>query len=126
MIKKIGKKLESVIESYGSEDALLYKGSEIVVSLDSFRSLESIDVENDDSKLVYFVDGGQAQILNGGSFMLSFIRVAAVGYKGEVKVDIRKNEFYVLTYLVERQGRKYFESKIFPMEGSERLILEDL
>ncbi len=51
-------------------------------------------IESKFGKTIAYIDGGQAEIINGGNFCLSFIRVVAVVFDYNVKREIR-DEFYI-------------------------------
>ena len=75
-----------------------------------------------EQKNIAFIDGGQAEIFTGGSLSLSFIRVFAQVMKGKQRVSSRKEEFYVFTTAVYKEGEIWYEGKIF--SDREHFILE--
>ncbi len=65
---------------------------------------------------VIFVDGGQATLLESPTFLLQFVRVAAVTYQGQKRVCIERKEAYTLTTLAEKEGQRMFVTSVFPAE----------
>ena len=130
VIEKIGEELSKVISSYSiKEDSLLYNGKEFAIDSGNFAAIETVgaldSVDSNSAKEVCFIDGGQAEVLMGGSFCVSFIRVAAAGFLNGKKTDIRRHEFYFLTYAQDRGGEIFYVSKVFANDDFELLIREE-
>src|SRR3989338_5868205 len=109
MLEQISAHLRNKFKMFHLRDNLIFKSKIIPIEQENFTEIEG-DVS--DQKSVAFIDGGQAEILSGGSLCLSFIRVCAVVMCGNVKMTFAKHEFYVLATAVFREGEIWYEGKI--------------
>jgi hypothetical protein len=64
-------------------------------------------------KKIAFIDGGQAELLKAVNFSLQLIRVVALICKNNEKVDLLKNEFFVLVYADNDE----YKTEIFGLKG---------
>ncbi len=76
-----------------SVDSLLYKGQPLEIDISNFNKLDTAL----DNKEIYFIDGGQAELLVAGNFALQYLRVAAVSFLGSKKQNIHRLQAYCLT-----------------------------
>jgi len=118
MLSQISQHLRQKLKLFFLTDNLILNNKVIPVSSENFQELKPSA-----EKTIAFVDGGQAEILSGGNLCLSFIRVFAQVMQGAKKLESFKEEFYLLTTAVYRQGEIWYESKIF---GSDLIAEEDL
>jgi hypothetical protein len=130
MDKRIAHEIKSIIKTYSQNDKIIFKNRPLAVDLSNFSTIHpnTDSSENDllgkeNNKTITYIDGGEAQIISVGNFCLSFIRIAAVKFCGVKKLDITKNEFFLLTSAKTNEGKLYYHSKIFPAVG-EPLISE--
>ena len=82
------------------------------IDLDNFKRINAQDY----GKSIAFVDGGNAELLKAPNFSLQFIRICCIIFKNNKKLNIVKNEFFVLISAFEDEGIKY-KAKIFPFRG---------
>lgn len=121
MLDQISQEIKQLISNYNSTDKLIFRNKHIDIDLNSFQQIHS----QENNKSITFIDGGQAEIFNAGSFCLSFIRVAAVRFRDNKKEKLIKNDFYLLTYTKNFNNDIFYFSKIFPLNNSQPLIQED-
>ncbi len=112
MIKEISNHIKSVLTNFSEEDSLIFNNLLYNINKDYFTSI----FPDNESKTIAFIDGGQAEIISTGNFSLSFIRVAAILFKGKEKINTSKNEFYLFTTSVWQENEIWFESKIFSLQ----------
>lgn len=113
MLSQISQHLRQKLRLFFLTDNLILNNKVVPVSSENFQEL----IPSSEEKTIAFVDGGQAEILSGGNLCLSFLRVFAQVMRGEKKIDSLKEEFYLLTTAVYRQGEIWYESKIFAKEN---------
>lgn len=112
MLDKISAEIKKIIQQFPAEDALLFQNKVFPIEKQQFFPI----LPSGDEKTIAFVDGGQAEIISAGNFCLNFIRVAAQLFKGKIKTELLKNEFYLFTHAVWRNNDLCYESKIFPFQ----------
>ena len=117
MLPSISKSLKEKIHNFPKEDYLLLNNHKIKLNPDNFNSLNPTS----NSKTIAFIDGGEAQILSAGNFCLSLIRVAAIIFQNNKKINAEQYEFYLLTTAVPKNDEIYYESKIF----SEKPLIDE-
>ena len=81
------------------------------IKIDKNRFVEIKKKENENK--IVFIDGGQAELLKAVNFSLQMIRIGAVVFKNNKKVDSVLDEFFVLVYA---EGDDY-KTEIFPLKG---------
>tara|TARA_Y100000310_G_scaffold321424_1_gene379031 strand:+ start:4286 stop:5290 length:1005 start_codon:yes stop_codon:yes gene_type:complete len=81
----------------------------IEITPDNFKKIEDIDVNGK----ICFIDGGNAEILKAANFSLQFIRVYYTVYLENKRVENKKYEFYILINSVDKNGKIFFNTKIF-------------
>lgn len=86
---------------------------ECPISEENFKKIESIE----SNKKIVFIDGGQAEFIKAVDFSLQFIRVAALTFRNNKKIETKINEFFVLITAVEENENIKFETEIFPVKG---------
>ncbi len=123
MISIISEQLRQKLKVFFLADDIIFNNKVIPISQENFSEVRS-DAIMVAGKRIAFVDGGQAEILAGGNLCLSFIRIFAQVMQEGRKVDLRLEEFYVLTTAVYRKGEIWYEGKIFQEKG-EKLVTED-
>ncbi len=109
MIAGISQHLKSLINSFREDDSLLFNERIIKIDKNNFFPISSVR----ESRTIAFVDGGQAEILSAGNFCLSFIRVGALIFQDNKKLNELKQEFYLLTTAKYQNGDIFYQSKIF-------------
>ena len=102
---------EILLKVLGSlEDKILNKD----IKIDKGNFIE-IKKQYSGNKIV-FVDGGQAELLKAVDFSLQFIRVVALIFKNNKKIDLVINEFFVLISVeADKEGIKY-TTEIFKLK----------
>jgi len=98
----------------------LYKGSRIKINSGNFESL----IPSNESKGLFFIDGGQAELLVASTFVLSFIRITALGMRGTKRERIDTREFYVLVRAKGENGKISYSSEVFPLRGDVKSIID--
>ena len=83
MINQISAEIKDVLSNYTEDDSLVFNNKIIRIDESNFTEIETFE----DNKTVAFIDGGEAEIISAGNFSLSFIRVAAVVFKGNKKIN---------------------------------------
>lgn len=119
MLTQISQEIKQLLTSFPEEDEILFNNKRIKINKNNFQPLPS----KTSNQTLAFIDGGQAEILSAGNFCLSFIRVFALVFKNNKKIDSCKNEFYLLTYAQEKDDSLFYCSKIFPLK--EKLFPEE-
>ena len=102
MQKVIDHVLQHISQEAGKEQTI----QDEALDPSRFKPVESND------KTVAFIDGGNAELLNGNTFSLQFIRVACVILGGSKRV--LRSEFYLFTSIGEDM---VFHSQAFPVNG---------
>ncbi len=121
MIDKISEEIRKSLD-YSKEDKIIFNGKLIEVNKNNFSSI----VKSDSDVKLAFIDGGQAEIITGGNFCLSFIRLFALVFQNNKRVDSIKKEFYLLTRAKYLGNELYYESQIFLSSGEKLVSEEDL
>ncbi len=124
MLTYLGQYLREYLASFPAKDTLLFDSSLLFVEPQQFQPL--LQATSAPSKKVAFIDGGQAQIIAAGNFCLSFIRVGAIYFKGEVKAGYDKRELYVFTKARYDGNDLLYESMIFPVGSALPIDVQDL
>jgi len=106
-----------MLNNFPEADSIIFNNKIININKDNFQAI----TKSNEEKTITFIDGGQAEILSAGNFCLSFIRIAAVTFLGNQKVNNLKKEFYLLTTAKYIHDDLYYESKIF----GDRLVNEE-
>jgi hypothetical protein len=118
MLNQISEEIKSMINSFSAEDNIVFNNKVIRINKDNFQ-----EIVPNENKTIAFIDGGQAEIISTGNFCLSFIRIAAVFFQNNKKVNQIKKEFYLFTKSKYLNEDLYYESKIF---GNKVINEEDL
>lgn len=153
MLSPITQEIHHHITSFPhQEDYILFNNKAIKINPGNFQSIDQqLPVSTppfSPPQTIAFLDGGQAEIINGGNFCLSFIRVAAqlfqekemLGKEKEsantektelmkkelIKKGLIKNEFYLFTKAVWRNNDLWYESSIFPLQEGKIIDENDL
>ncbi len=147
MFSTITQEIHHHIASFPHDDHLLFNNKAIKINPGNFQLIDQqLPVSTppfSPPQTIAFLDGGQAEIINGGNFCLSFIRVAAqlfqekemLGKEKELvnkekpelmKKELIKNEFYLFTKAVWRNNDLFYESSIFPLRESKMIDENDL
>jgi hypothetical protein len=121
MLNKISTHLHSILDTFSINDALMFKNKLFPIQQSNFSTI----TKSDESKLITFIDGGQAEILNSSNFCVSFIRIVGVTFVGMQKKDMQVHEFYVVTNSLVSEEKTEYISKIFTLKG-ENLVDEHL
>ncbi|MBT4651620.1 DNA double-strand break repair nuclease NurA [Candidatus Woesearchaeota archaeon] len=108
MIEQISKEIKEVLNSFSSEDKIIFNGRTIELNK-GFKGINDKEGE----KTVAFVDGGQTEVISTGNFCLSFIRIFAQVFKGQEKLNSYKKEFYLFTRAKWIEGELFYQSKIY-------------
>src|SRR3989338_9916639 len=112
MISEISHHIKSVLNNFSDEDSLIFNNQLYKINKENFSSI----LPSKEAQTIAFIDGGQAEIISAGNFSLSFIRVAAIVFKGKEKIKTYNNEFYLFTKSIWQNNEIWFESKIFPLQ----------
>lgn len=151
MLSPITQEIHHHIASFPHDDHFLFNNKAIKIHPGNFQPIpQSVPPLPPVSspKTIAFLDGGQAEIINGGNFCLSFIRVAAqlfqekemLGKEKEsantektellkkelIKKELIKNEFYLFTKAVWKNNDLWYESSIFPLREGKIIDKNDL
>jgi len=118
IFSKVIDSLDKVIEK---------KSTKIVFSSPKYNSAdfdsknfhEIADIKNIGSRIL-FVDGGNANLLESPSFVVSFVRVFGVLMKGNEKLAKEKNEFFILVKAEKSEHKVSYAAEVFPMDGEKR------
>ncbi len=151
MLPRITQEIHHHIASFPrQDDQILFNNKAIKINPENFQPIPPLvhlpPVSS--PKTITFVDGGQAEIINGGNFCLSFIRVAAQFFQEKemlgkekglvntektelmkkelIKKGLIKNEFYLFTKAVWKNNDLFYESSIFPLRESKMIDENDL
>ena len=116
MLTEISTEIKAMLNQFSAEDNIIFNNKVINVNRDHFQEIIA-----GEGKTIAFIDGGQAEIISTGNFCLSFVRVAAVIFKDNQKLEQIKKEFYLFTKAKYLNEELYYESKIF----GEKLIAEE-
>ena len=122
MLKEISNHLKAKIQQFPASDRIIFNNKLIEINQDHFQPLPELT----SPKSLAFVDGGQAEILSAGNFCLSFIRVGALVYANNKKVQDYKHEFYLLTTAKYAHSEIIYEAALFPLQGEKIITVEDL
>lgn len=112
MLKEISTYLIGKIQQFPTSDKILFNNKLIEINKDNFQPIP----ENSSQKSIAFIDGGQAEILSAGNFSLSLIRIGALIYRDNKKIQEYKHEFYLLTTAKYEKEEVFYESKLFSAE----------
>ncbi|MBT6774335.1 hypothetical protein HOA91_03110 [Candidatus Woesearchaeota archaeon] len=115
MLTEISQEIKAMLNQFSTEDNIIFNNKTIRINKDNFQEITA-----DENKTLAFIDGGQAEIISTGNFCLSFIRIAAVFFNNNKKINQIKKEFYLFTKAKYLNNDLYYESKIF----GEKLINE--
>lgn len=149
MLSSITHEISTHIASFPHhDDHIIFNNKAVKIDHDKFQTINSSSISHSFSKIIAFLDGGQAEIINGGNFCLSFIRVAAqlfreneiLGKEKEsantektelmkkelIKKGLIKNDFYLFTKAVWRNNDLLYESSIFPLREGKIIDQNDL
>lgn len=122
MLSEIGHHIREHLSSFSAEDKIIFNSSLLSCDPASFTALSPSST----AKTIAFIDGGQAEIISAGNFSLSFIRVGAVFFQGEVKAGYEKKEFYLFTKARYSGNDLFYKSMIFPVGGKALIEEKDL
>src|SRR3989338_9316396 len=122
MLSAISQHLQEKFKVFFLTDNILLNNKIIPIVQENFQELKN----SGEGKTIAFIDGGQAEILSGGNVCLSFIRVFSQVMKSTAKVSGQKNEFYILTTAIYKNGDIWYESKLFPTAGESLIDENDL
>lgn len=122
MLNKISQHLKAKIRQFPLSDQILFNNKLIEINKNNFALIP----ENSSPQSIAFIDGGQAEILSAGNFCLSFIRVGALVYNNNKKIQEVKHEFYLLTTAKYGDNDLVYESMIYPLQGEKIIDEADL
>ena len=123
MLSDVSIHLRSLFNTFSSDDKILLGNGSFQFDSQKFQLINSGSL-HDSSKTIAFIDGGQAEILRAGNFIVSFIRVHAQIFAGLQKKDSLRQEFFLLTHVVCQDNGLCYKSSIITDE--EKLFSEDL
>ena len=84
MLRLISQQLKKHLSSFPITDHIIFNHRIIEINKDNFETIP----ENNSSKSIAFVDGGQGEIISAGNLCLSFIRVGALVFRNNQKSGI--------------------------------------
>src|SRR3989344_709988 len=122
MLQKISQELKAKIQQFPASDKILFNNKLIEINQDHFEPIP----EKSSPKSIAFLDGGQAEILSAGNFCLSFIRVGALVYANNKKIQDYQHEFYLLTTAKYENDEFSYEATIYPLQGEKLIAEQDL
>ena len=111
MLKEVQEDILNFIQHFPQNDTFL----QTTISQNNFIPL----IPSSEEKVIAFIDGGEAQLLNGASFSVSLIRIATIYFKGKKKIKQTMNSFYLLTTAKNRNGQLFYEGKIYSLTPKE-------
>ena len=118
MLTEISQEIKAMLNQFSAEDNIIFNNKIIRINKENFQEITA-----NENKTIAFIDGGQAEIISTGNFCLSFIRIAAVFFNNNKKINQTKKEFYLFTKAKYLNNDLYYESKIF---GDKSINEEDL
>ena len=118
MLTEISQEIKAMLNQFSAEDNIIFNNKIIRINKENFQEITA-----NENKTIAFIDGGQAEIISTGNFCLSFIRIAAVFFNNNKKINQIKKEFYLFTKAKYLNNDLYYESKIF---GDKSINEEDL
>ncbi len=122
MLDKISRHLKAKIQQFPLSDQIIFNNKLIEINKDNFQPI----LENSSPKSIAFIDGGQAEILSAGNFCVSFIRVGALVYKENKKIQDIKHEFSLLVIAKYQQPELIYEALIYPLQDEKIIDEADL
>jgi len=81
-------------------------------------------IERAETKSIAFIDGGNAELLNGNTFCVQLIRTVCVIF-AEGRKKTEKNEFYLFSAITNNDGL-CFSSTVFTLTGEPLIDVKDL
>ena len=118
MLTEISQEIKAMLNQFSAEDNIIFNNKIIRINKENFQEITA-----NENKTIAFIDGGQAEIISTGNFCLSFIRIAAVFFNNNKKINQTNKEFYLFTKAKYLNNDLYYESKIF---GDKSINEEDL
>ncbi len=98
MLSDVSNHLHSLFNTFTQTDRILLGNASFQFDPEKFQRIGQPSAEF--AKTIAFVDGGQAEILRAGNFIVSFIRVHAQIFAGLQKKESLRDEFFLITQAV--------------------------
>ncbi len=111
MLKEVQQDIVTFIQNFPQNDTFLQS----TISKNNFTPL----IPSSEEKVIAFIDGGEATLINGASFSVSLIRVATIYFKGKKKIKQTILSFYLLTTAKNHNGQLFYEGKIYSLTPKE-------
>ncbi len=106
MLNQISQHLKHKIQSFTQEDSLLFNNKILEIDKHNFQPI------NGETTPITFIDGGQGEIISTANFHVAFIRVAAITFHNNKRIQQEIKEFYLVT-TAKYENELIYESKIF-------------
>ncbi len=122
MLSDVSTQLRSLFTSFTENDRILLGNTSFQFDPEKFQRI--VGSSPDSVKTIAFVDGGQAEILRAGNFIVSFIRVHVQIFAGLEKRECLRDEFFMITRAVWKDNDLCYKSTM--ITDQEKLFSEDL
>lgn len=123
MLSDVSIHLRSLFNTFTQDDKILLGNASFQFDSQKFQLINPLLLD-DSKKTIAFVDGGQAEILRAGNFIVSFIRVHAQIFAGLEKKDFLRHEFFLVTRAIWHDNALCYKSSMITDE--KKLFSEDL
>lgn len=122
LISKIVEFLDKALPKFNDDKLLINKEgyNSLVIKKENFNEIK----KTPSNKKICFVDGGNTEILKAPNFSLQKIRVYAVIFENNKKINEETNEFYALIHSAVKNDEIIYTTELFPIKGD--LLLENL
>lgn len=123
MLSDVSIHLRSLFNTFTQDDRILLGNASFQFDQQKFLLITPLLLP-DSEKTIAFVDGGQAEILRAGNFIVSFIRVHTQTFAGLQKKEFLRYEFFLVTRAIWHDSALCYKSSMITDE--EKLFSEDL
>ncbi len=121
MLSDVSNHLHSLFNTFTQNDKILLGNASFQFDREKFQRIGQLSAES--ARTIAFVDGGQAEILRAGNFIVSFIRVHAQIFAGLQKKEFLREEFFLITQAVWKEDGLCYKSTM--INDKEKLFSED-
>jgi hypothetical protein len=108
MLSQISSHIKTVLTNFTEDDSIIFNNSLHKINKENFSTIKP-----NNHKSITFIDGGQAEIFTTGNFNLSLIRIAAITFQHNEKINQTIKQFYIFTRAKYTNNDLIYESKIF-------------
>ncbi len=112
IINDIILELKKRLKDKGSYARLEYTNYRpIKIDKKNFSEIKSVETKNK----IYFIDGGNIEILGSVNFSLQLIRLCCVAYRNNQRIKLKREEFFLLVTSKQKEDRIIYETNPFPL-----------